>query len=205
MKKLFTLALASICGVLYSQNFKVEDYPIGVYETYEDFRIKKPSSTPSLSEASSKDNLAYRFDNLDDKSRKLKKAFAVSDGKNLYIQVVNLIKKFDSEDRGQGYDGGVYFLKAENHGGYLFLKDYFVSNSSAMWGGLIAAAAARRQKGVIYNESKESFNLFKNLEDFQSFMTVEHPNVTLDLERGKGADKKEEIDVVISNLDKINS
>ena len=50
------------------------------------------------------------------------------------------------------------------------VKDYFISNSAAMWGGLIASAAARRTKAVIYEENRESFNLFKNLDEFITFM-----------------------------------
>lgn len=175
MKKFITALCLSAFGVAYAQNFNSADYPKGVYETYEDFRAKTPSSTPRLSLAMTDDNIAYRFLNLDDKEKKLKKPFAVSDGKDLYIHVVNLMKKFNSEDKGQSYDGGIYYLKAENKGGYLFVRDFFVSNSAAMWGGLIATAAARRTKGVIYEEDKESFNLFKNLEEFKTFMQVNHP------------------------------
>lgn len=205
MKKILSLATILIAACSFSQNFKVTDYPKGVYETYEDFRIKTPSVNPNLSAPISTDQVAFRFDDLDNKGKKLKKAFAISDGKDLYIQVVNVVKKFNSEDKGQGYDGGVYYLKAENKGGYLFMKDYFTSNSAAMWGGLIAAASARRLKGVIFEEEKESFNLFKNLDDFKTFMEVNYPDVELSLERGKGEEKIDEVEVVENNLDKIIS
>lgn len=203
MKRIITILAFYAFGSLAAQHFNATDYPKGIYETYEDFRIKTPSSTPNLSEASTTDQLAYRFTNFDDKNKKVKKAFAVSDGKNLYIHVVNLIKKFNSEDKGQSYDGGIYYLKAENKGGYLFLRDYFVSNSAAMWGGMIATAAARRAKGVIYEEEKESFNLFKNMDDFKKFMEVNYPNVALDLDKGKGDKKIDEATIEANNLDKI--
>lgn len=205
MKKLFTAFCACVFGVAFGQHFSSAEYPKGVYETYEDFRAKKPSSNPNLSEAYSDDKIAYRFNNLDDKGKRLKKVFAISDGKELYIQVVNLIKKFNSEDKGQAYDGGIYFLKAENKGGYLFVRDYFVSNSAAMWGGLIATAAARRTKGVIYEEEKESFNLFKNLDEFKTFMEVNYPQVYLDLEKGKGDAKLDDGEIEAKNLEKIKA
>lgn len=205
MKKFITALCLSAFGVAYAQNFNSADYPKGVYETYEDFRAKTPSSTPRLSLAMTDDNIAYRFLNLDDKEKKLKKPFAVSDGKDLYIHVVNLMKKFNSEDKGQSYDGGIYYLKAENKGGYLFVRDFFVSNSAAMWGGLIATAAARRTKGVIYEEDKESFNLFKNLEEFKTFMQVNHPQVSLDLEKGKGENKLDDGQIEAKNLEKIKA
>jgi hypothetical protein len=205
MKKVFSVLSILFAAYGFSQNFKVSNYPKGVYETYEDFRMKTPSINPNLSNPISEDQVAFRFNNLDDKGKKLKKAFAISDGKNLYVQVVNIIKKFNSEDKSQGYEGGIYYLKAENKGGYLFVKDYFTSNSAAMWGGLIAAASARRLKGVVYEEAKESFNLFKNMDDFKNFMEINHPNVQLNLERGKGDQKIDEIKVVEDNLDKINS
>lgn len=203
MKKILTLLSLAVVTTVGAQHFDATAYPKGVYETYEDFRAKTPSSTPNLSDAYTDDQLAYRFNNLDDKGKKFKKAFAVSDGKNLYIHVVNLMRKFNSEDKGQSYDGGIYFLKAENKGGYLFLRDYFVSNGAAMWGGLIATAAARRQKGVIYEEEKESFNLFKNLDDFKKFMEVNYPNVALEIEKGKGETKKDEAEIEAINLEKI--
>lgn len=205
MKKLFTVLASALSMTIYSQNFDVSTYPKGVYETYEDFRSKTPSTDPNLSAPYSDDKIAYRFNNLDDKGKKLKKAFAISDGKDLYIQVVNLIKKFNSDDKSQGYDGGIYYLKAENKGGYLFVRDYFTSNSAAMWGGIIAAAAARRTKGVIYEEEKESFNLFKNIEEFKTFMGVNYPNITLDLEKGTGDSKLDEGQIEEKNLALIKS
>lgn len=205
MKKILTLLSLATCALGFSQNFNPAQYPAGVYETYEDFRTKTPSANPNLSAAITDDQIAFRFNNLDDKGKKFKKAFAVSDGKDVYIHVVNLIKKFNSEDKGQGYDGGIYYLKAENKGGYLFVRDYFTSNSAVMWGGLIAAAAARRTKGVIYDEEKESFNLFKNIEEFKTFMEVNHPNIKLDLEKGKGDLKLDEGEIEAKNLELIKS
>ncbi|MBU8882424.1 hypothetical protein KSK37_04920 [Kaistella sp. DKR-2] len=205
MKKIITLLSLAAFAVGFSQNFTPNQYPKGVYETYEDFRTKTPTSNPSLSAAMTEDQIAYRFNNLDDKGKKLKKAFAISDGENVYLHVVNLIKKFNSEDKGQGYDGGIYYLKAENKGGYLFVRDYFTSNSAAIWGGIIAAAAARRTKGVIYEEEKESFNLFRNMEEFKTFMQVNHPSVVLDLEKGKGDAKLDEGEIEAKNLALIKS
>lgn len=205
MKKLLLLAIFCSSAFAFAQHFNSANYPKGVYETYEDFRMKTPSQNPNLSTPYNTDSTAYRFNNMDDKGKKFKKAFAISDGKDVYIQIVNLIKKFNSEDKGQSYDGGIYYLKAQNKGGYLFVKDYFVSNSASMWGGLIATAASRRTKAVIYEEEKESFNLFKNLKDFQSFMEVNYPAVVLDLEKKKGDQKLDESEVVALNLEKIPS
>ncbi|SPW32698.1 Uncharacterised protein [Elizabethkingia miricola] len=73
-----------------------------------------------------------------------------------------------------------------------------------MWGGLIAAAAARREKVAIFEEEKESFNLFKNTEDFKKFMEVSYPNISLELEKqGKGDSKESEAQVIERNLAKI--
>lgn len=73
-----------------------------------------------------------------------------------------------------------------------------------MWGGLIASAAARRTKGVIYEENKESFNLFKNLDEFKTFMQVNYPNIVLNLEKkDSNGDKIEESTIIEQNLIKI--
>lgn len=73
MKKLITLLSLAAFTLGFSQNFSPDQYPKGVYETYEDFRAKTPTSTPNLSNAMTDDQIAYRFNNLDDKGKKLKK------------------------------------------------------------------------------------------------------------------------------------
>lgn len=206
MKKLsLIIILLAFANSFSAQNFKSSDYPKGVYLTFEEFRSKTPSTQMNLSEPYSEDQIAFRFNDMDNKGKRFKKAFAISDGKNLYIQVVNLMKSFNSEDKGQSYDGGIYFLKAENKGGYLLVKDYFISNSAAMWGGLIASAAARRTKAVIYEENRESFNLFKNLDEFKTFMQVNYPKILLDLnKKDEKGEQLQESDIIEKNFMKIN-
>lgn len=203
-KTLLSIVLLSFTNFFNAQNFNVNDYPKGVYLTFDEFRSKTPSVQKNLSEPYTEDHVAFRFNDLDNKGKKFKKAFAISDGKDLYIHIVDLLKAFSAEDKGQAWDGGIYFLKAENKGGYLYVKDYFTSNSAAMWGGLIASAAARRTKGVIYEENKESFNLFKNLDEFKTFMEVNYPSIVLDLEKkDEKGDKIEESLIIEKNLMKI--
>ena len=203
-KTLITLLLISFTNFFNAQNFNVSDYPKGVYLTFEEFRSKTPSTQKNLSAPYTEDQIAFRFNDMDNKGKKFKKAFAISDGKDLYIHIYELSKAFSAEDKGQSWDGGIYYLKAENKGGYLYVKDYFTSNSAAMWGGLIASAAARRTKGVIYEENKESFNLFKNLDEFKTFMQVNYPNIVLNLEKkDSNGDKIEESTIIEQNLIKI--
>jgi hypothetical protein len=181
-KTLITLLLISFSNFFNAQNFNVSDYPKGVYLTFEEFRSKTPSTQKIYLHHTQK--IKLRLDLMIwIIKEKFKKAFAISDGKDLYIHIYELSKAFSAEDKGQSWDGGIYYLKAENKGGYLYVKDYFTSNSAAMWGGLIASAAARRTKGVIYEENKESFNLFKNLDEFKTFMQVNYPNIVLNLEK----------------------
>lgn len=175
--KLFSLNLLLILftTTFFSQE-KTISFPKGIYKSFEDFKVMKPSdSITQFSIRVGNDTISNRFYNTKTFKR-MRKEFAFSDGDFLYVNVKGIMKNFLKEDKGQLKDDGNYHLKAILIGQkYIYFEDYFTSTEAAIFGGLIGASAARRLKGVLYNYETNKFNLFKNAEDFENFVTTYHP------------------------------
>jgi len=187
-------------------------YPKGIYKTFEDFKSGIPSDTVTNFEIKiGNDTISHRFYNSNTQKR-LRKEFAFSDGKYLYINIKGVIKNFPKEDKGQLKDDGNYHIKAKQMGRkYIYFEDYFTSKGAALWGGIIAGSAARRLKGIVYNVEKQTFNLFKNAEDFETFIKQNHTKYISYLpkqinEKGKSKRKKhiEDINIIREIIYKIN-
>ena len=151
----------------------VINYQDGTYETLEDFNNSNVSTTDKLI-VSTQDNVAYRF--IDTNSKKIKKPAVIVNNGEVYFNITTIVKNFDKESRGQGYDGGKYYIKAENINNQLVMKDFFASNLSGFAGGMIGAAAARREKVIIYKPESREFRLFKNLDKFEEYVEKNYPS-----------------------------
>ncbi|MBS3992174.1 MAG: hypothetical protein KGZ87_00480 [Bacteroidetes bacterium] len=180
---LFILVCWCIQNTAYSQNGTIENnrqsshyYPKGIYQTFETFKSGIPSDSTSLFvKKTGNDTISHRFYNGLTNER-LKKEFAFSDGTHLYLNLNQIIKNFEKEDRGQLKDDGSYHIKALTIGSrYIYFEDYFTSTEAAVLGGLMAASIARRVKGLVYDREKQQFNLFKNAQDFEKFIRENHP------------------------------
>lgn len=175
--------LLALCLVGVSTSFAQNDsaiqekYPEGIYKTFEDFKAINPiGSKADFTIKTGNDTISHRFFSPTTEKR-MKKEFAFSDGKDVYVSVVEILENLSKEDRGQMVDGGNYHLKAINSGShYLYFEDYFSSKNAQLLGGTIAAVASRRLKGVVYNKKDNSFNLFRNAEDFEQFIEKNHPD-----------------------------
>ncbi len=152
-------------------------YPKGIYTFYEDFARRQPSDTTTafdLKPSANQYNVVRVY--KAGTTKRLKRNFAVSDGKHLYVRIKKVRQKFPSDDRGQMKDDGNYCIKAEQLGpNYIYFEDYFASGASIILGGAIAGSASRRLKGVVFDLKRFQFNLFKNAKDFKSFITAHHP------------------------------
>lgn len=152
----------------------ITTHPEGIYTTSEDFKNINPSPIEKLKMTVSSDSIAYRFTDSNDKN--IKKVFALSYKGNLYFNIKSLMKKFDDKSKGQAWDGGNYFLRAVEIGGYIFMEDYFTSNAAGILGGISGGLAARRIKGIIYDEKNDSFRLFRNYKEFGEFIQENFPD-----------------------------
>ncbi|WP_155807191.1 hypothetical protein [Gillisia marina] len=101
------------------------------------------------------------------------------------------MKNLPKKDKGQMVDGGNYHLKAINSGSqYLYFEDYFSSQNAQLLGGNIAAVASRRLKGLVYNKHDNSFNLFRNAEDFEKFIEKNHPEFVARIKEKDNMEKR---------------
>ncbi len=151
----------------------IKEYPKGIYNTLADFKNKTPNSTENFALEDGKSSIAYRF--VNDSKKKIKDAFAISDGENLFINIKSIIPNFDESGNGQSYDGGNYYLKVYFTSKYLFMSDYFASTAASMLGGLTGGMASRREKGIIFVEKNDKFHLFKNYKEFENFINQNYP------------------------------
>ncbi len=153
------------------------DYPAGIYNTFNDFLFALPSDTiTQWTIKIGSDTISNRFYNADTGER-LKDKFAFIENGNLYVQVKEMMKRFERADRGQLKDDGSYHLKAQLIGSkYIYFEDYFTSREAVVWGGAIAGASARRLKGIVFDIDFQTFNLFRNAEDFEMFIKTRHPS-----------------------------
>ena len=202
-------SLFFICSS-YSQ---LEDYPKGIYETFQDFKIRIPNKKDiEFNIKRSRDTIWYKFYDAKTKKR-LKKEFAYSDGNDLYVSLKEITKKFLLEDSSQLKDDGNYCLKAEKIGKkYIYFESYFTSRDASLYGGFIGASVARRIKGIVYNVEKGTFNLFKNAEDFENFIKENHPEYLKEVEsthatnsnkKSKRKKKRENIDLIRKIIDEV--
>lgn len=163
------------------------DYPEGIYNTFNDFLFALPSDTiTQWTIKIGSDTISNRFYNADTGER-LKDKFAFIEDGRLYVQVKEMMKRFERADRGQLKDDGSYHLKAQLIGSkYIYFEDYFTSREAVLWGGAIAGASARRLKGIVFEIDFQTFNLFRNAEDFESFVKTRHPSYLSRLENSNG-------------------
>ena len=181
----------------------------GYYITFDDFKALQATGQSSdyVIKAGGDGNSYRFFDAQTDK--KMKKQFAFYDESGLYVNTGQMVKLLGKEDKGQSPDGMNYYLKAQEIGKrYIYFEDHFVSNSAGMWGGMIATAAARRVKGIVYDRENHSFNLFKNAKDFEEFIQNNHPELMAQVmqvqENEKRKKKVEDIDLIRKLILEIN-
>ena len=210
--RLFLLTL--IVVVFAQQGYSQNTYPKGIYKTFNDFVMKSPSDTTTpFRIKTGSDTISHRFYN-DNNDKRFRREFAFSDGEHLYIRIKDMMKRFEKSDKGQLKDDGNYHIKAKQIGDkYIYFEDYFTSGGAAFFGGLIAASAARRIKGVVYDYNLKTFNLFKNAEDFEQFLEANHPEYLPEVQKrelktnGKKKRKKhvEDINKIRDIITRINS
>lgn len=195
-KTLLTLILIFCLSMVMAQESTT--YPKGIYETYKDYIIGKPSDiTTTFTIKATHKETKYVF--YDAKTQKrLRKPFAFSDGEHLYLRVRSLFKHLNRTDKGkQLKDDGNYYTKSIMLGErYHYYENYFTSTAAAIWGGAIATAAARRVKGLIYDIEYQEFNIFRNAKDFKQFVDKKHATHSKDILLNEKNKPVEDLEIV---------
>ena len=171
-----------ICAIFFmvlsfgQKSITSEDYPKGVYKTFEEFKGKKADDQMRLKLKESKNEWLVQFIN-EETDKKEKKAFAIETGDNLYVNLPQLIKTFPKEDRGQsGGSAKSFYLKTMKAGKYYYAQNTFTS-SAAFGFGALGSALATRKKAIVYNTETQEYDLIRNSKEFTEFLEDNEPDL----------------------------
>lgn len=144
-------------------------YPTGIYNSYEDFVKREPNSGNVISVKENRNIINNTFRIKNSEGKKVKNAFAVSDGKKIYVRT-NAMKeyftnpKFDKPNT-TNKDFSAVIIKNDK---YLYFESYFQSKGVSNWGvGKIYLS------GIIYNISEGTFTALNSIEDLNKFLEKE--------------------------------
>lgn len=165
--------------------FKKTGLPEGIYETKADFTAKQPAKTQKLvkkglvgfekTPINDEAMECFFYDEISD--RKLKNVFAVVHNGYLYFSVQSILSNRNKTDRAQGSDFPNSFVKVTIEGDNYFYTEVGLANIWAKGlaynmgpAGGAMASSLNQSKGVVWDVKNNEFNIFKNCEDYNSFI-----------------------------------
>jgi hypothetical protein len=163
-------------------------YPEGVYYTKEDFINKKASNVGKLIpkgligfEKPILNTIEHNcFFYIESSDEKLTNVFAVSFQGHLYFQINAILSNRNKKDRAQSNDFPNSFVRVIIGGDNYFYTEANLSNAWAQGlayggvGGAVGGSLANTfiyGKGIVWDFKNKEFNIFKNCEDFNEFIT----------------------------------
>ena len=157
-------------------------YPSGIYNTFEDFKQKEPSSKETFSTKENRNIINNTFRIKDSNGKKIKDAFALSDGQKLYVRTTSMEERFtNSEFDKPNTDKKDYSLANLINEKYVYFENYFQSKGVSNWGiGKVYLS------GIIYNIEKGTFTALNSIDHLNSFLETEN----LDLVEKKDLQKE---------------
>lgn len=167
MKKIIIkLFFISFCLIGFSQNDSTTYYKKGVYNSFADFKNKIPNKSIEFTTYQPKNSLSAGFQLRNKKNKRIKKAFAVSDGKTTFVKVKEMHKIVRKIQRvGAPLDSGWDFIPSLLESKeIIYFENYFVSLGTQIFGGKSYLT------GIIYNVKKESFMVLNSNEKVYQFI-----------------------------------
>lgn len=191
MRKLLILVILISTGLLFGQRKSSFFLQAGLYESFEDFKLKTSIGSIDFNESQLKNTLSTGYQLKYINGKRIKKAFAVSNGEKIFVRVNQMKKHFLEKNRGNPIDGNRdYSLAYLQNEKYLYFENFFYSTGTAILG-----AGAIHLRGIIYDSTKEKFIVFKYGNDIEEFLKTERPEL---IEKYDLSMKKIEIDIVRS-------
>ncbi|MGS2765144.1 hypothetical protein [Sinomicrobium sp. M5D2P9] len=171
-------------------------YPAGFYESYEDFQQRTPAKPVTFEASQLKNTLSTGFQLIESNGKRIKKAFAVSDGEKLYVRVSHMKKHFADKNKGNPIDvrrdySPAYLVNDR----YAYFENYFYSTGTAILG-----AGAMHLRGVLYKKSTGDFTVFKYGDDVKLFLESNYPEMVGDFDL---SEKKINVTIVRSIMEAI--
>ncbi|MFD0931414.1 hypothetical protein ACFQ0R_02265 [Psychroflexus salinarum] len=167
MKRIiFTIILISSFLFGFSQNDSTF-YKKGIYKTFSDFKNKIPNESVEFTTHQLKNNLSIGFQLRDENNKRIKKAFAVSDGKTVFVKVKEVQKLVRKNQKvGTPLDSGWDFmpslLKSKD---IIYFENYYVGIGTQIFGGKSYLT------GIIYNFKTENFTVLSSNDKINEFIT----------------------------------
>jgi len=172
------------------------DYPEGLYLTKEDFLNKKyevrqvwPINVKGIKNKVQPTGIqnCYFYDN---KREKITDVFAVSYKGHLYFQLREIFKNCNKKDRNETTTFAYSFTRVIMGGENYFYTEADLANAWAQGfaigiGGVVGSVVAQNQihgKGIVWDFKNQEFNIFKNCEDYNEFISTVYPEGVFDCE-----------------------
>jgi hypothetical protein len=167
-------------------------YPEGVYYSKDDFINKKVSNLGKLIpkglvgfEKPKLNTIVHNcFFYIESSDEKLTNVFAVSFQGHLYFQINAILSNRNKKDRAQSNDFPNSFVRVIIGGNNYFYTEANLANAWAQGlayggvGGAVGGSLANTfiyGKGVVWDFKNLEFNIFKNCEDYNDFITSVYP------------------------------
>lgn len=167
------------------------NYPEGIYSTKEEFIKKSPSedipitpkgifgiTKPVLTEIA---HNCFFYNATTDV--KITDVFAISYKGHLYFQIGAILKNRNKTDRSQSSDIPNSFVRVIFGGNNYLYTEAQLANAWAQGlamgtiGGVVGATVSNSMiygKGLVWDYKNEEFNIFKNCEDYNDFITAKN-------------------------------
>jgi len=176
------------------------NYPEGVYLTKEAFLNKKPVIRTvwpvdvGRSEIVVQENIAHTCFFYGSNREKITDVFAVSYKGNLYFQLKGIFKNCNKNDRNESSNIHNSFVRVILGGENYFYTEAELANAwakgfayGAIGGGVgsVLAQSYIHGKGIVWDFKNQEFNIFKNCNDYNEFISVVYPEGVLDCKSKK--------------------
>lgn len=188
MRKFLILAFFVVTSNGLSQK-KTFFIPPGIYESFEDFKSKKPSSSNNNFTYSQLEKIITTGYQLrSENGKRIKRKFALSNGDKIFVRVSKMKKHFLENNRGNPIDvNRDYSLAYLQNEQFLYFENFFFSTGTALLG-----VGKMHLRGIIYDSTKEKFIVFKYESDVKRFLEETKPQLLekYDLNNGKKIDIK---------------
>lgn len=163
MKEILSfLILINLCFA-YSQSSEFI-YPEGIYTSFEDFVNKKPNIENSISAKQGENIIITTFRIKDGDGNKIKDAFAVSDGQNIYIRSNAMLNHLTNSEFNKPNAANNDYSKANLVSNEYLYFEVFFQNKSVRTLGIGKVYLT----GVIYDNSTRKFTFLDTIKDLET-------------------------------------
>ena len=165
------LIFSSLIG--FTQN-DVTLYKKGIYKTFADFQNRNSNESVEFTTHQLKNNSNVGYQLRDENNKRIKKSFAVSNGKTIFVKVKEMQKLIrNTQKAGIPLDSGWDYLPAifiTNE--FLYFENYFAGIGKQVFGGKIFLT------GIIYDTNEKTFIVLNSNEKVNEFINKNFPNLS---------------------------